>query len=292
MKEQDYYSIGEASAITGVSAKTLRYYDDIHLIVPERRNSQNNYRYYRKDQIIQLIVIRKLRSMGCNLKSIKAVVEKNDLDTLRSHVNVRMEAVREEVLQMQELLESLQEFKGRLDHAAALRQSTDGSVLGSYLLNNARIEEIPVVKLFTNRRVMPNYCVTETSLNLWTALYDDIKKHGVKIIGPAVATYHTGLLEQFTMRDCDLELGVQVEELPGCRQIREFGGFTAATAIHIGDYSAMINTYVAILQWISRNGYEVIGDISEECIIAPVEIGNPKDNITKVIMPVRKSKRK
>ena len=40
-------SIGEFSKICQVSAKTLRYYDEIGLLRPEEINPENGYRYYR-----------------------------------------------------------------------------------------------------------------------------------------------------------------------------------------------------------------------------------------------------
>lgn len=39
-------SIGEFSKICQVSAKTLRYYDEIGLLRPEEINPENGYRYY------------------------------------------------------------------------------------------------------------------------------------------------------------------------------------------------------------------------------------------------------
>ena len=38
-------SIGEFSKICQVSAKTLRYYDEIGLLRPEEINPENGYRY-------------------------------------------------------------------------------------------------------------------------------------------------------------------------------------------------------------------------------------------------------
>ena len=46
MQEQSVYTIGEASVVTGLSRKTLRYYDSIKLVVPAMRNPENNDRSY------------------------------------------------------------------------------------------------------------------------------------------------------------------------------------------------------------------------------------------------------
>ena len=76
MIEQEIYTIGEVAMVTGLSAKTLRYYDSIGLVVPAIRNPENNYRLYSKEQIIVLNTIKRLRNIGCGLKEISAVIEK------------------------------------------------------------------------------------------------------------------------------------------------------------------------------------------------------------------------
>ena len=40
------YKIGEFSALTGLSVKTLRYYDEINLLKPSNVDNYTNYRYY------------------------------------------------------------------------------------------------------------------------------------------------------------------------------------------------------------------------------------------------------
>lgn len=62
---QDYkFSIREVSELCNIPSKTLRYYDEIGLVVPEFRDESSRYRYYGKDQIITLCIIRKLRPAG------------------------------------------------------------------------------------------------------------------------------------------------------------------------------------------------------------------------------------
>ena len=53
-------SIGEFSKICQVSAKTLRYYDEIGLLRPEEINPENGYRYYRVEQLERMLFINRL----------------------------------------------------------------------------------------------------------------------------------------------------------------------------------------------------------------------------------------
>lgn len=58
------YSIGEVAEMCSVSIKTLRYYDQIGLVIPEFRNEESKYRYYSKKQMIKLFIIRQLRKLA------------------------------------------------------------------------------------------------------------------------------------------------------------------------------------------------------------------------------------
>ncbi|MBQ8293472.1 MAG: MerR family transcriptional regulator [Bacilli bacterium] len=68
--------IGEFSKMTGVSVKTLRYYDNINLIKPKKINKDNKYREYTEDQIFELNKILTLKNVGLTIKEIKQVLEK------------------------------------------------------------------------------------------------------------------------------------------------------------------------------------------------------------------------
>ncbi|MFQ7011763.1 MAG: MerR family DNA-binding transcriptional regulator, partial [Clostridia bacterium] len=46
MNRTDYYSIGEVASTCNISIRTLRYYDEISLVVPEIRKEGSKYRYY------------------------------------------------------------------------------------------------------------------------------------------------------------------------------------------------------------------------------------------------------
>ena len=65
------YKIGEFSNMTGLSVKTLRYYDDIDLFKPIDVDLFTGYRYYSTDQIYDLELINVLKSVGFSLEEIK-----------------------------------------------------------------------------------------------------------------------------------------------------------------------------------------------------------------------------
>ena len=46
MEERTMLTIGQMSKVCGVSVKTLRHYDKIGLLKPQRIDEINGYRYY------------------------------------------------------------------------------------------------------------------------------------------------------------------------------------------------------------------------------------------------------
>ncbi|HBF32562.1 Cu(I)-responsive transcriptional regulator [Rhizobium sp.] len=98
-------NIGEAAAASGVSAKMIRYYEEIGLVMPERRTS-SNYRVYGDNEVHRLRFVRRARTLGFSLEETERLLalwsdtsRKNDdvravaLDHLRE-LDEKMEAMR------------------------------------------------------------------------------------------------------------------------------------------------------------------------------------------------------
>ena len=66
-------TIGDAARRSGVSAKTIRYYESIGLIRPASRHG-NDYRAYRDQDVEFLRFIQRARSLGFSLKEIDELI--------------------------------------------------------------------------------------------------------------------------------------------------------------------------------------------------------------------------
>ena len=72
-------SIGEFSKICQVSTKTLRYYAEIGLILPNEINYENGYRYYSIEQLETMLFIKRLKSYNFSLEEIKIILKSEEL---------------------------------------------------------------------------------------------------------------------------------------------------------------------------------------------------------------------
>jgi Cu(I)-responsive transcriptional regulator len=67
-------NIGEASAASGVSAKMIRYYEEIGLIAPAGRTA-SNYRVYDEDVVNRLRFVRRARNLGFSLEETERLLK-------------------------------------------------------------------------------------------------------------------------------------------------------------------------------------------------------------------------
>ncbi|HEY8436476.1 MAG TPA: MerR family transcriptional regulator [Haloplasmataceae bacterium] len=75
------YTISELARLSGVSTRTLRYYDALGLLKPTRIHS-SGYRIYDREAIDRLQLILFYRELGFALKTIKDLMEADDFDVL------------------------------------------------------------------------------------------------------------------------------------------------------------------------------------------------------------------
>lgn len=73
MQKEKQFSIGEIAKLTGVTIRTLQYYDNIGL-VPLEKEKTNGRRYYRKSDLTRLQQVLFYKSMGLPIKEIKKLL--------------------------------------------------------------------------------------------------------------------------------------------------------------------------------------------------------------------------
>ena len=277
------FSIREVSEICNIPSKTLRYYDEISLVVPAFRDESSRYRYYGKDQIITLCIIRKLRKMGFGLKAIQCIITGNTATDLERNIETKLEELEEEISNLERTYYSMKAFMERL------KTGVDLLTIKEHLeIEDVSIETIHPTQLVYTRKTMANYANAEVSLDRWVELSNLCDELDLKTDGSYIVTYHSNPLEQFLYTDTDIEFGISVENVGEAKEFRTFGNFTAATAIHLGNYADIIQTHVRLVQWINKNHYKIVGPVSEEFIISPLDINNANEHVTKIIIPVEK----
>lgn len=74
------YRIGAFARVGGISARILRFYDQIGLLRPARIDPRTRYRFYTAEQLKELSAIVELREAGVPLIDIRRLKGLNGLD--------------------------------------------------------------------------------------------------------------------------------------------------------------------------------------------------------------------
>jgi DNA-binding transcriptional MerR regulator len=80
------YRIGEFSNVSGVSAKTLRFYDEIGLLRPASVDARTRYRHYRPEQLQDLASIIVLKNLGVSLADVRNLFHRTGSTKDRRHL--------------------------------------------------------------------------------------------------------------------------------------------------------------------------------------------------------------
>ena len=72
--------IKEFAKLTGVSVRTLHYYDEIELLKPSFFDEQNGYRFYDETSLMRMQQILFYRELDFPLKDIQMILSSPDYD--------------------------------------------------------------------------------------------------------------------------------------------------------------------------------------------------------------------
>jgi DNA-binding transcriptional MerR regulator len=98
--------IGELAKQTGISIRTLHYYDEIGLLSPSQR-TESGHRLYEEPDIIRLQQIMSLRQLGFSLEEIRECLENATAFSLRQVIDLHQTRLREQITLLNTLLNRL-----------------------------------------------------------------------------------------------------------------------------------------------------------------------------------------
>lgn len=106
------YTVKELARLSGVSVRTLHFYDEIDLLKPAYVGD-NNYRYYENEQLLTLQQILFFRELGMELKDVQAILSQSDFDKVKA-LNSHRRVLLQKKARMQELIYTIDKTIKRL----------------------------------------------------------------------------------------------------------------------------------------------------------------------------------
>lgn len=108
-------NIGEIAEKSGLPAKTIRYYEDIGLVTPNR--SANGYRHFNDTNLHKLTFLCRARALGFSIDDCRTLMALYEDDT-RASADVKQVA-RHHLTHIDEKIEQLQSMRDTLSHLVA-----------------------------------------------------------------------------------------------------------------------------------------------------------------------------
>lgn len=157
MKKERYY-VSDISNISGLTKRTIQYYDNEGVLKPAGRD-ENNRRFYTDKELSILELIIFYRNIGFSLKQIKEEINYND----------RKESLLD-ILSKQEiyLYSQLEEIQGRIDAVTTSKQLIEEGYTPPWELLSKIMRDINKVDM----SIWSNYPFSETQLTIFEDVFD------------------------------------------------------------------------------------------------------------------------
>lgn len=145
------FRIGDFSRIARVSARLLRFYDEIGLFVPAHADPQTGYRYYTVAQLAELNRILVLKELGFNLDQVRDIVSKSiDPAELRNMLLLRRNDVEQTLAAEAQRLRQIETRISQIE--------TDGSLSADDVVVRAE----PAYDIISLRRTVPSFAAARS----------------------------------------------------------------------------------------------------------------------------------
>ncbi|MBI9101113.1 MAG: MerR family transcriptional regulator [Spirochaetales bacterium] len=268
------YQIGMFSKINRITTKTLRHWDELDLLKPDRVDDYTGYRYYTTSQLPRVHRILTLKQMGLPLNEIKEMIDKNEGIDLY----LRLRELELEV--------ELTRTKQQMTQIKSYRKRIKGDSLMNY---DPIIKSLPGVIVASMRVVIPEY---ETYFDIVPKMGEEMGRQKAVCALPAYCftIYHDG---EYKEKDIDVEVCesvvdfcedsdmVKYKRIPPVKQ--------AVCILHKGPYSTLREAYSFAFTWIRENKWETVGNPRESYIDGIWNKDDESEWLTELQIPVEGS---
>lgn len=204
--------VGDLAKQTGVSVRTLHYYDEIGLLSPSRR-TEAGYRLYGEEDIIRLQQIVSLRQIGFSLDQIQGCLSQSEFSP--HHV------VQLHLSQLKEQIELQQQLYARLEVIDSHLQSTEAISIQEFI---QLIEAMNMIEKYYTSEQQEQLKVRRETLGEermrqaeaeWQTLIDQTRNEMAKGTDPGskamqiIVQQWQSLIQQFTGGDAGIEQSLQ-----------------------------------------------------------------------------------
>jgi len=276
------FRIGEFSRIARVSARLLRYYDELGLLRPGVVDSLTGYRYYTSSQLQRLNRILVLRDLGLSLEQIGGVIDQEaSADQLRAMLEARRadaeRALAEEAARLKQI-------------EARIAQLDTGSGAD---LDDVLIRAEPALRIVSLRDTVASFLEARQIIGELARTLP--KKLPRESLGQIVGIAHSA---EFEPDAIDVELGFVVNgELPatlpvvgkwtlGVRELPAVPTMAACVRVGLPEHAHLVTGKIG--RYVELNGYRLAGP-SREVFLRPPRADRMEESVVEMQFPVERA---
>ncbi|MDO4393526.1 MAG: MerR family transcriptional regulator [Bacillota bacterium] len=272
---EELYSIGEVSKICNVSKKTLRFYDKIDLISPDYISEESKYRYYSKETLLFVPIIKYYKQMGFKLEEMKNLLDGDTYDVQLLGFGQKIEELRTERENINVAYKSVKDWYNLIQEAE------------SVIENNVTEVGIKFVDSVTTCCMMQEFHhnYRESIINIeWTNHLDEINQ----AITGAVQIYFPNAKEKLEGKDTKAIIFQRnVRDITDGETIT-VGGRMMISAYHIGPHDTLNKTYAKIYEWAEAHGYKCGESAIERYVTDYWTIKHATEFVTEILIDIVK----
>lgn len=269
--DKEYYTIGEISKICDIPIRTLRYYDDIELVIPQKRED-NNYRLYHASQILQINQILQYKIQGYSIKEIKEHLNNHTIEYSKEALVAKIKNIQETIHKLMQLEKrmsyqlSLLTYKDKLPHIQ-IKQLKEKQII--YLREKGLADPPAFMRRFAQlNTLVQQYQLTPIS-NVMARYYDDYREYDIT--------------------NADIEVFLEIEESKSIEGVtRKMESMQVVSALHYGPYHEEYKTYTMMMQWMDEHDYIMSAPTIEHYLIDAILTNNIDEYVTELMIPIIK----
>ncbi|WP_309112186.1 MerR family transcriptional regulator [Saccharothrix sp.] len=246
----DLVPIGVFAEAARVTVKALRHYHALGVVVPARVDPATNYRYYRWDQLGDVLCVTTLRDLGTPLNRIKEhLVGGTPLHEVLAAERVRLRRRMAQAERALALLDALRDAPRLPDVRPDITERPDRVTL--VLSGPAHADTIG-----------------HDAAALVDRLLDLAGRAGADTGAPVVGEYPLKLVDSFTVR-----VRLEVDHPPagplGGLRVEPWPGGRFARVVHEGPLDALPIAYHGLVRWLHEHRHHPTGPVFERYLDDP-----------------------
>lgn len=273
MEDKEYYSIGEVSKICNISKKTLRFYDQIGIISPDKVCDENNYRFYNRKTLLSVPMIKYYKQMGFKLEEMKEFLDGNTYLVFGEHFRKKIEELKELESDIYKKYTSVKDWYDLILEAQLVIENDVHEVAVKYIDASD----------FCYMEQDFNYNYMESIINIDFTNY--IESINNEITGPILINFPSF---EDRMNGKSNKVRIMQKTILDCREseIMKFGGYMVACCYHIGAHETINSTYKMICDWAVAHGYKCAEESYERYVTDYWTTRNSEQFVTEIMIKV------